>query len=1044
MNLLVWLVDSDHQGIQGGFMKEPGGTKVGSLGRLGRFCSVFLLVFACSWAFSSSASAGTKAKGHGLYATARRAVRGLQSLVAELGPAIVVVKTPSGIGTGWFCNKDGYLITNHHVVAGERNIRVTLFPRQGKSFGRKVFSKVRIVALNAQMDLALLKIEEPLRISIPQLYMGDSGKVKVGDKAFAIGNPMGLERSTSQGIVSKVSRNIGGRLFIQTTAPIAPGNSGGPLFNERGEVIGVVSRGAILLDGLGFAIPASYVKEFLENVEAFAYDADNPNTGVTYMETPVSASGANIRFTDAEFIRVGHGLSCLQVADLNGDSVSEIVFADNHKSEIGILRKRKQPKTSKRILASWDVNQLPESRRFALQTVPIGSRVTAIALGDLDGDNLLDVVYHGDLDGLAVLRTKKDGSVEMPRRLDDVQISGLDRAIRVVDLDADGHQDVFVLGRDRFSVFWDGHKLEAYSLDAPLRSKVNQVQFLDVDGDGKQDVVFFSAGQHFGVSVRMQQAHRKFTVSQPLKIRLNGPVQAYRSGKALSFATLDVGVNRVRQLRFGPREAESNRSWLPAAVFSIPVSSGSHGMTPFDVADVDADGLSEIATVDQKRNEFVLIDYDKKDFHVRRTPAPRNVVACRLYRSPQGQEAVFSFSKDDNLLGVSQVKQGRIVFPRPINVAGEVQWMQFERLRGWEGNKEEQAVLLWGEKSDSGQVIRLARADEITAQLGSDGTGSMDVACRTLTFGRDEKSQKAPLPGKLKRLAFADFNDDGLLDVVVFWAYSDKESLYLGLGGGRFRRVIRQQRLIEDKKNHALLVQDIDGDGKQEVLQIQPGFVRVMHVDAKDRLVIQGQFNWKNGRLNRLVPYATEDRQDLLLAVNGRRASVVKFHPVAGEFKTLARLDLTGLDLGPLRVADVDGDHRPDLVSWLNGEIRVLLNQPQPLALIQSTAYNASLAHLSFFNLVAADFDGDRNDEILLFDRRQSVIQILHRSQTGQLRPIFRHRLFFSQFSVRAGGDQNLPMQPREIATGDVSGNGKTDLVLVLFDRIAIYLQSDG
>ena len=100
-----------------------------------------------------------------------------------------------------------------------------------------------------------------------------SAAVREGDTAFTIGNPLGLERSTAQGMVSKVNRNFSGRLYIQTTAPISPGNSGGPLFNDRGEIVGVINMGYMYRDGLNFAIPSTYVKEFLDNVDAFAFDA---------------------------------------------------------------------------------------------------------------------------------------------------------------------------------------------------------------------------------------------------------------------------------------------------------------------------------------------------------------------------------------------------------------------------------------------------------------------------------------------------------------------------------------------------------------------------------------------------------------------------------------------------------------------------------------------------------------------------------------------------------------------------------------------------
>jgi len=279
-------------------------------------------------------------KTYQLYQTARRAIKNVQALVEEMGQAIVVVKTPAGLGTGWFCNRDGYLVTNNHVIAGERSISVTVFHKDGDGFGKTVFRKVRIVALNDSIDLALLKIEEPVNIPYPQLYLGDSDELKVGDKCFAIGNPLGLERSTSQGNISKTSRAFDGRLYLQTTAPIAPGNSGGPLFNERGEIVGVVNMGAVFFDGLGFAIPSKYIKEFLDNVEAFAYDADNPNSGTKYMETPVTAQDGSFKFLTSDYLKIGHGASCLTLADLDGDGVKEAVYVNNNKSEIGYARLR--------------------------------------------------------------------------------------------------------------------------------------------------------------------------------------------------------------------------------------------------------------------------------------------------------------------------------------------------------------------------------------------------------------------------------------------------------------------------------------------------------------------------------------------------------------------------------------------------------------------------------------------------------------------------------------------------------------------------------
>ena len=118
------------------------------------------------------------------------------------------------------------------------------------------------------------------------MTLGTLDDLNAGDGVFAVGNPLGLERSVSQGIISTLNRNFEGLIYLQTDAAINPGNSGGPLFNLRGEVVGVNSLGFRGADNLGFSIPIPYVKDFLRNREAFAFNKDNPNTGYRYLDPP--------------------------------------------------------------------------------------------------------------------------------------------------------------------------------------------------------------------------------------------------------------------------------------------------------------------------------------------------------------------------------------------------------------------------------------------------------------------------------------------------------------------------------------------------------------------------------------------------------------------------------------------------------------------------------------------------------------------------------------------------------------------------------------
>jgi serine protease Do len=190
-------------------------------------------------------------------------------------------------GSGFIINDRGYCVTNYHVVEGQTRVAATIFHRSKQGdFERRAIRDVRILALNPHFDLALLEIPAQDDLEFRPVFIADNDSQIEGDTVFAIGSPLGLERSVSEGIVSTRNRNMAGIVYIQTTAQINPGNSGGPLFNSRGEVVGVINMKLTFGEGLGFAIPVTYLRHFLNNRDAFAFDRTNPNTGYHYLTPP--------------------------------------------------------------------------------------------------------------------------------------------------------------------------------------------------------------------------------------------------------------------------------------------------------------------------------------------------------------------------------------------------------------------------------------------------------------------------------------------------------------------------------------------------------------------------------------------------------------------------------------------------------------------------------------------------------------------------------------------------------------------------------------
>lgn len=164
----------------------------------------------------------------------------------------------SGYGSGFF-SRPGYIATNHHVI--KRATRIYF-----KLVGTETTYWVEdIVATDPTHDLALLRVSS---VNIPILSLANSDSIQIGETVYIVGNPRGWEGTISDGIVSSI-RGEGNNKWIQTTAPISPGNSGGAVLNSSGEVIGVatLSYEADYAQNLNFAVPSNYLKELLRKVK---------------------------------------------------------------------------------------------------------------------------------------------------------------------------------------------------------------------------------------------------------------------------------------------------------------------------------------------------------------------------------------------------------------------------------------------------------------------------------------------------------------------------------------------------------------------------------------------------------------------------------------------------------------------------------------------------------------------------------------------------------------------------------------------------------
>jgi len=211
-----------------------------------------------------------------LLAEASAAQQATINIYKRVSPSVVHIAVEgssmldSGTGSGFVYDEQGYIVTNNHVVANGRNIIVT--------FSDDTRAMADVVATDPDTDLALIKVDVPKPLLVP-VELGDSDHLEVGEQAIAIGNPFGLERTMTVGVISSLGRVVpqetNGRYrfslanLIQTDAAVNPGNSGGPLIDSQGRVIGVNSfifSETGMSSGVGFAIPVNTVKRIVPDL----------------------------------------------------------------------------------------------------------------------------------------------------------------------------------------------------------------------------------------------------------------------------------------------------------------------------------------------------------------------------------------------------------------------------------------------------------------------------------------------------------------------------------------------------------------------------------------------------------------------------------------------------------------------------------------------------------------------------------------------------------------------------------------------------------
>ena len=737
-------------------------------------------------------------------------------------------------------------------------------------------------------------------------------------------------------------------------------------------------------------------------------------------------------FSGHEIFPVDQGISQLHVADLDGDGLNDLIVVNNLRSKINLLYNL-TGKTNRADAASarkLELNELPPDSRFRIDSLPSEERISALLVTDMNGDGRPDLVYFGDAKDLIVRYNLGTNGWSEPKRwhFDDGRMDA--NALVAGDLNGDGLPDIALLG-DNGAVYFlaqqPDHRL-AEPVKIPYSGTPKAIQIADVDGDGKNDLMFVDFDNAAPFRVRLQNAGGQlgpeiYFKAQPIRSFWLDSLAGDRTNYLVAIVQ---ATGRAEVSQFTRKPAEPLSGAFKQGQFQIlPLNKTETAQRGVLWADVDGVGRADLLVAEPESGQLsvYLQQADGTLASPKKFPCLAGVsqIAVSDWNNDDHPE-IFLLSRDENSVAVTSFdKSGRLPFPTPLPLDGKPLAMAVGALKP--GGKSVLALIL---DKDGVRSLVLRTADgKSTTQKLSDSFKSNPTT-----------------------LAIQDVNQDGLADLVVLIPY-EKIKVLLQKKDGKLdeKDVDPPGGAMEQPW---LASADVDGDGKPELLLPQKNFVRAVVLEPGAK--VDGSTNapnWVFRVKDQINGSASDSRIISVAAVANGKNAVPSLFLLDAEHKqlTLSERDTNGvwqvvknIDLPVTGFADLKGVKLGGAGVAFTGQNAVAW---LPLAgnvweLTKLDEYDTPIKDGYLNDLIAGDLTGSGRKQIIFMETAKNYLDLVSFDKNRKLVPGDRWQVF-EQHTFR--GAQNAIPEPRECAVADVTGDGKNDLIVLVHDRILVYPQ---
>ncbi len=740
-------------------------------------------------------------------------------------------------------------------------------------------------------------------------------------------------------------------------------------------------------------------------------------------------------FAGPEIFPIDNQMSQLRAADIDGDGLNDLVVVNNARSKINILYNQtgKKAPVLKSVTGKREMNELPPDARFRIESIASEKRITALVVADLNGDGRPDLAYYGDPNKeLIVLYNQGTNGWSAPKRwpIEDGQLTP--NGLCTGDLNGDGRTDLVLLGETCVYLIpqQPDHTL-GEPQKIPLSGTVKSVQVVDIDGDGRGDLLLVNWEDRNPFRFRLQKADGQLG---PELYFPAAPIRSYwadnleRNGKT-QVITIALNSGRAAVSEFVDKEADLLSGCLRQGQLQVlPLNKTEKSRRGVLWADIDGDGLADLL-VAEPENGQISVFLGHKDGSLatpKSYPTLAGVTDLAVADwDGNGRPEIFLLSADEKQVGVTHFdEKQRLPFPKLIPLEGKPLVLAVGKLQA--DAKPTLAVII-------------------------DQDGKRSLVTRSADGTMKTQKLSASFQATPTTMAFHDADQDGLMDLVVLMPY-EKVKILRQFPGKDFEEidVAPPGGQIEQPW---LSAADIDGDGKPELLLTQKNFLRAVTLTmdtnaqsaANERgwtFTVKEQINGaaSNSRLVSAapVPNGTNAVSSLFLLDAERKALSLCERDSAGVWQIIRNVPLPISDFTSLKAVSLGAD-KVNAVSLIGLNVVACM----PLAgrsweLKELDGYETPIKDGRLTDVISGDLDNDGRKDLVFLETAKNYLDLVMFDAEHKLIPANRWQVF-EERSYR-GRRTDLP-EPREALIADMTGDGKSDLVVLVHDRILLYPQ---